>query len=246
MRTPRFAALLLPALAVAWIAAHATPARAQCPPAACTATPVVVGFESLVPGAPVEGLGAVHPLLNITSVAWPFAPSCGGPAFAIGVGVTPASYGTGSSTTNGCLDGAGGFGDSTGCVLEYDFTFSSGVEVTCFSIRMLDYGDLYPFGTAAHQVALTAFDASNAVVDQDLLNTFGAVDLTGGDACTAGPNGSGDHFFTVTGTGIVRVRLSFDGSPDPNVGFDDISFCAIVGPTSARGTTWGALKSHYR
>ncbi len=243
-RTPRIPLLLSMAL-VASFGMAVAPAFAQCPPATCPATAVYVNFDALTPGAPVEGLGVVHPLLRIASVAWPFGPSCAGPAFAIGNGVAPAAYGTGSSTINGCLTGSGGFGDSTGCVLDYEFTFPAGVQVSCFSIRMLDYGDLYPFGTAGHQVRLTAYDAASTVVDTDVLNTFGAVDLTAGDACTSGPNGSGNHLFTVTGSGIVRVTLTFDGSPDPNVGFDDVSFCAIVGPTAAPGTTWGTLKTLY-
>lgn len=223
-------------------------AAAQCPPAACPATHVYLDFESLAAGTPVEGLGAVHPLLDITTSAWPFGPACpAGSARAIEEGVpAPAAYGTAGSYPNGCLSGVRGFGDDSGCVLDYDFTFAPGVTVSCFSFRMLDFGDLYPFGTAAHVVDVVAYDAASNVVDTDQLATFGPVDAAGGDACTAGPNASGNRLFTVTGPGIVRVTLRFDASPDPNAGFDDLSFCAHLGATSAPAPGWGAIKLLYR
>ena len=223
-------------------------ALAQCPPASCSATGVYLNFEGLPPGTPVEGPGVVHPFLNITSLAWPLGPACpAGTAAAIEEGVgAPVSYGTAGAYPNGCLNGIRGYGDDTGCVLDYDFTFAPGVTVSCFSVRMLDYGDLYPFGTAGHQVDVTAYDAASNVVDVDQLLTFGPVDPTGGDACLAGPNSSGNHLFTVTGPGIVRVTLRFDASPDPNVGFDDISFCAHVDATPALPASWGRVKTLYR
>lgn len=56
----------------------------------------------------------------------------------------------------------------------------------------------------------------------------------------------GNRLFTVTGPGIVRVTLRFDAFPDPNVGFDDISFCETTLPTSELRHNWGELKSFYR
>jgi len=222
---------------------------AQCVPASCLGTHAFVTFESFTPGTPVEGLGAVHPDLDIASVAWPFSPSCPvGSAAAIeeNVSVPFAAYGTAASTANGCLTGIRGFGDSQGCVLDYDFTFAPGVTVNCFSIRMLDYGDLFPFGGTTHTVTVTAYDASNTPVSTDQLVMVGGVDLVTGDACTAQVGEPGNRLFTVTGSGIVKVTLRFDDVPDPNVGFDDISFCESGEPTPVDRTSWGRLKTLYR
>jgi hypothetical protein len=225
-------------------------AAAQCLTCSTGSTLAFINFEAFPAGMSVEGLGAVHPSLNITSVPWAFAPSCtAGTAAVIEEGnVVPfASYGTApGSFANGCLTGTHGYGDQAGCVLDYDFTFAAGVSVTCFSFRMLDYGDLYPFGTGAHQVDVTAYDAGNNVVDTDQLLVFGAVQALAGDACDAGPNDSGNHLFTVTGPGIVKVTLRFDASPDPNVGFDDISFCQRIDATPAAPNSWGMVKTIYR
>ncbi len=233
------------------IASPSSPGRAlaQCLPAVCSGSHVFLDFESLTPGTSVEGLGAVHPDLKIVSVAWPFGPTCTlGPAAAIEEGVaTPfAAYGTAGSFPNGCLDGIRGFGDPQGCVLDYNYTFAPGVTVSCFSIRMLDYGDLFPFGGATHTVTLAAYNASNTLVSQDVLTMLGPVNLVSGDACTAQASDPGNRLFTVTGTGIVRVTLRFDAFPDPNVGFDDISFCELTQPTSELRHSWGELKTHYR
>ncbi len=224
-------------------------ASAQCSPAACAGSHVFLGFESLTPGTTVEGLGAVHPDLNIASVAWPFGPTCTpGVAAAIeeGVVVPFAAYGTAGSFPNGCLDGIRGYGDPQGCVLDYDFTFAPGVTVSCFSMRMLDYGDLFPFGGTTHTVTMEAYNASNVLVATDVLTMLGPVNLVSGDACTAQATDPGNHLFTVTGPAITRVTLRFDAFPDPNCGFDDISFCEATLPTPTRYRSWGALKSHYR
>ncbi|MEO5616576.1 MAG: hypothetical protein ABIS67_02315 [Candidatus Eisenbacteria bacterium] len=95
-------------------------------------------------------------------------------------------------------------------------------------------------------VDVIAYDAASNVVDTGQLLSFGAVDAVGGDACLAGPNATGNHFFTVSGPGIVRVTLRFDASPDPNVGFDDVSFCADFDPTPAASASWGRVKTIYR
>ncbi len=250
MPRPNLARSILFAVAC-FVASQFSPGRAlaQCVPAVCSGTHAYLGFESLSPGTSVEGLGAVHPDLKITSVAWPFGPTCAlGTAGAIEEGVsTPfAAYGTAGAFPNGCLNGIRGFGDSQGCVLDYDYTFAPGVTVSCFSIRMLDYGDLFPFGGTTHTVTLSAYNASSTLVSQDVLTMLGAVDLVSGDACTSQASDPGNRLFTVTGTGIVRVTLRFDAFPDPNVGFDDISFCETTLPTSAARHSWGELKTHYR
>jgi hypothetical protein len=248
-RRYRIRPLLLAALCLLTAFLPASRAFAQCSPAACAATHVFLDFEGLAPGTPVEGLGTVHPDLSIASVAWGFGPTCTpGSAAAIEEGVaTPfAAYGTAGSFPNGCLDGIRGYGDSQGCVLDYDFTFAPGVTVSCFSVRMLDYGDLFPYGGTTHTVTLTAYDASNTQVSQDVLTMLGAVDLVTGDACTSQGSDPGNRLFTVTGAGIVRVELRFDAFPDPNVGFDDISFCEQAAPTPAARRSWGELKARYR
>ena len=224
-------------------------AKAQCVPAACTGKHAFLDFEAFSPGTTVEGLGAVHPDLNIATVAWPFSPSCTvGVAAAIEEGVvTPfAAYGTAGAFPNGCLDGIRGYGDPQGCVLDYDFTFAPGVTVSCFSVRMLDYGDLFPFGGTTHTVTVTGYNPANVLVSQDVLTMLGGVDLVAGDACTAQASDPGNRLFTVTGSGIVRVTLRFDAFPDPNCGYDDISFCEEGVATGVVRHSWGRLKTHYR
>jgi hypothetical protein len=68
--------LLLAALGLLAATLPSTRALAQCSPAACAASHAFLDFESLAPGTPVEGPGAVHPDLVIASVAWPFGPTC--------------------------------------------------------------------------------------------------------------------------------------------------------------------------
>ena len=247
--SPRYAVRLLAvavfALAVPAFAPHA---HAQCLPATCGGTHALLNFEGVTPGSSVEGLGTLHPWLDIASVAWTFGPSCAvGTAAGIETGnpTPPSAYSTGA-LVHGCLTGLRGFGDDAGCVLDYDFKMAPGVTASCFSVRMVDYGDLQPFGGATHTVTLTAYDAGNNVVDTDVLVMTGGVDLVAGDAYTAQAGDPGNHLFTVTGAGIVRAELRFDGFPDPNVGFDDISFCAREAPTPAAEPSWGELKIRYR
>lgn len=239
----------LPVLLLAAAALPGSRAHAQCLPAACSGTPALVNFESFAPGAPIEGLGAVHPMLNITSVPSPLSLSCPAGNTAViadGSSVPFACYST-AAGDNGCLTGDRGFGDPAGCVLDYDFTFAPGATASCFSFRMLDYGDYFPYGGTTHQVTVTAYDATNAVVDTDVLLMGGGVNLTTGDACTSGPNGDpGNRLFTVTGPGIVKVTLRFDEWPDPNVGYDDLSFCLHTDPTPVRARSWGSVKTLYR
>ena len=221
-----------------------------CTPAACGAgLHKYIDFESLAPGATVEGPGAVHPDLTITSVAWPFSPSCipgGAEVVQSGNPFPFAGYGAGANIPNGCLNGTKGFADSAGCVLDYNFTFKPGLTVSCFSVRLLDYGDLFPYGGTTHQVLLTAYDASNTIVDQAQLLMIGGVNLVTGDACTSQAGDPGNFILGVGGTGIVKVSLTYDASPDPNVGYDDIAFCEELGTTGAARTNWGMVRRLYR
>ena len=250
MRPHRPIVLASLALAASFALAIAVaPARAQlCTPGACSAVFHFVSFESFAPGTSVEGLGAVDPALNITSVAWTLGPSCPvGSASVIETGnlIPFSSYST-ATFVNGCLDGIHGFGDTGGCVLDYDFTFAAGSTVNCFALKMVDFGDYYPFGGTSHGVRLTAYDASNTVVDMDQLLAGGGVDSLSGDACLSQAGAPGNYVLSVSGGGIVRVELRFNGFPDPNVGFDDITFCEIVGATPTRPRSWGVLKARYR
>jgi len=227
-----------------------SPARAQsCGPGACVDTHHYVDFESLAPGTSVEGLGAVDPVLNITSVPWSAGtPSCTVGSAAIIEEGNPfpfVAYGTPAAIDNGCLTGVRGFADDANCVLDYEFTFAPGHTASCFGIRILDYGDYFPYGGTNHIVQLAAFDASSVLVDQDVFTVTGAVDLGGGDACSTGPNAVGNHLLAVVGPGIVKVTLRFNAFPDPNIGFDDITFCEAEAATPAPGTSWGSVKAAY-
>lgn len=243
LRYSVFAILAFAVLCLAWTRASAQ----SCTPATCGPSFQTIDFESIPTGATVEGLGAIHPDLNITSQPWAFGPSC-----PIGMGVVieegnPVpfnAWGSPGGFGNDCVNGVKGFGDSALCVLDYDFTFAPGVVVSCFGLRMFDYGDFFPFGGTTHQVFLTAYDAGNVVVDQFVLTVLGGVAGTG-DACSLQPGSSGNTLMTVSGPGIVKVQLTFDAFPDPNVGYDDVRFCEEA-PTRARPGSWGTVKTIYR
>lgn len=242
---------LLPALAVSalCLAAPSESRAATCSPAACPTSFHHVNFEAIAPGTSVEGPGAVDADLTVTSLPWALGPSCpAGSAKVVEEG-NPSPYYAWSTTTsvvNGCLDGARGFADDEQCVLDYDFTFAPGVTVGCFALRIVDYGDFFPFGGSTHAVTLTAYDASSAVVNTAQLLMGGGVDLSGGDACVTQPGSEGNTVLTVAGPGIVKVTLRYDAFPDPNVGYDDLSFCELTAPTPAAARSWGTLKSIYR
>ncbi len=241
LRFPLFALLL---------AVLPTAAQAQvCGPAACGGDFHHVDFESLAPGALVLGPGTLDPDLTITSLAWALGPSCPvGSTRAIEEGNSATPFGAYSTAagTHGCLNGTKGMADPANCVLDYDFSFPASAGVYCFGIRMFDFGDYYPYGGATHSVTLTAFDASNLVLDTDVLTVHGGVDSTSGDACLSQAGLPGNYRLVVSGPGIVRVELRFDAFPDPNVGFDDITFCMAGAPTAVLRSTWGRTKSRYR
>jgi hypothetical protein len=233
------------ALTVASPVAHAQ----SCTPAACAATHHYVGFESLAAGASVEGPGAVDPVLIITSQPWGAGtPSCTVGSAAVIEEGNPfpfVAYGTPAAIDNGCLTGIHGFADDANCVLDYEFTFATGHIASCFGLRILDYGDYFPYGGTNHIVQLAAFDAANVLVDQDVFTVVGPVDAAGGDACSSGENAVGNHLLAVAGPGIVRVTLRFNAFPDPNVGFDDLTFCEAESATPALPASWGRVKAAY-
>jgi hypothetical protein len=108
----------------------------------------------------------------------------------------------------------------------------SGVSVSRFSLHMLDYGDYNPSNSPTHLVTMTAYNGSNAVVAQQVLDftslnlqspEYGNL-LEAGDAIDAVPGEPGNWTWNVTGTGIVRVVLEFGAGYDPNIAFDTLTF----------------------
>lgn len=246
MRT--FAAML----SIVTIALVTTPSQpvgaAPCTPASCPGTFRGITFESLAPGSLVEGVGTLDPILVITGVPWAFGAGCPvGSSRVIEEGnLIPFKSYDSASGPNGCLDGVRGMGHPGNCVLDYDFTFAPGVSVGCFAIKMFDFGDYYPFGGATHGATLTAYDASNAIVNVASLAGGAAVDSTSGDACLSQAGLPGNFLLSVSGAGITRVELRFGPSPDPNVGFDSIAWCELSAPTAVPPRSWGRLKAVYR
>lgn len=242
----RFVGALAACAALAGLPAAAAAQTCPAPGADCTTGQLqLVDFESLPAGASVEGLGAVHPNLAIASMVSVSVPCAVGSARVIEESNTfpYSAYGT-PSGDNQCLDGIHGFADDHDCILDYEFTFSPGTTVSCFSIRMFDYGDYFPHGGTTHNVRLRAY-AGVTPVDQDILTVVGNVSPNG-DACTAGVNDPGARTFTVTGAGITRVTLTFDEYADPNVGFDSIQFCRVRDAVPVATPNWGRVKTLYR
>lgn len=240
----------LPALVLLALTAlqPAPVAAAPCTPASCSGAFHGVTFESLTAGSPAEGSGVLDPSLVVTSVPWAFGAGCPVGSSRVIEELNPVPFTSYSSAggTNGCLDGIHGMGHPANCVLDYDFTFVPGVTVGCFAIKLFDFGDYYPYGGTVHGATLTAYDASNAVVDVATLAGAAAVDSTSGDACLSQAGFPGNFTLSVSGTGITRIELRFGPSPDPNVGFDSIAYCELTAPTEVRKPSWGRLKARYR
>jgi hypothetical protein len=211
----------------------------------CTGIPSGVTFEALAPGTSVEGPGAVHPALSIVSSAGAYPPCAVGSAQVIEENnpFPYSAYGT-LYGDNQCLTGFHGFADAAGCVLNYTFSFLPGYYSTCFSIRMTDFGDLFPFGTTTHEVVLEAYNSANLVIDSDNLLFFGPIQ-GGGDACDNQPGDPGQTVLAVSGIDIRKVVLTFQQEPDPNVGFDDVAFCLFEDPVPTIISSWGAIKSRF-
>lgn len=246
VRKPRTITGTVFAIATLSLSAAAFAEVCPAPGSACPtgSSQQTVDFEAVAPGTSVEGLGAVHPDLAITSTLV-VAGSC---ALGSGVGIeelnpVPPAYGTASGPNN-CLNGIRGYGDDPLCVLNYEFTFSPGSSVSCFSIRMLDYGDFFPFGGVTHNVRIRGY-AGVTLVDQQLLTIVGNT-VANGDACVAIQGDPGNFILGVSGAGITRVTLEFDDFGDPNVGYDDIQFCLSRGSVPAAAAQWSHVKRAYR
>ncbi|HJR79853.1 MAG TPA: hypothetical protein VJ821_07260 [Anaerolineales bacterium] len=199
-------------------------------PSSCQPTMVDPDFSSIEVSSSVEGLGTVHPWLNIDAR---------GTAVHLLEGADPAVYASivnGAPLFNAGMVASGGFGDPpTKAALDphlYTFTFAPGITISNFTLHMLDFGDFNPTGSTSHLVTMTAYDAGNVVVVTQQLSytsaggispTYGDL-LVSGDAIAATPGQPGNWIWDVSGTGIVRVVLEFGAGYDPNLGLDILGF----------------------
>jgi hypothetical protein len=185
-------------------------------------------FSALAPGASVEGLGTVHPDLNISGP---------GDIAVIAEGQSPAAYGS-SAGPNAGLGILEGFSDIEK-VHEYEFTFAPDVSVSFFSLRMLDYGDLNKALATEHSVTMLGYDSNGFLVGESGLvftsdaapnpttGSAGNLQITG-DA-TAEIGEPGNFVFSIYGTNITRLVIQFasnsaDTASDPNHGYADLCF----------------------
>jgi len=197
-----------------------------------------IDFSSFGAGDSVEGAGVLYDGLTISSA--------GGNAVVQKPGETPGVYGAnGSPNPNACMDEDGGFGDlaSKEAAEPQEFSFAFDEALSVFSVRMLDFGDYNPTGATTHVVAAEAYDGSDALVDSQTLeytssgwiNPSPWTPVSGttktnasmrqaGDACEAADGEPGDYTWSVSGSGIRRVELTFGDGYDPNVGFDTLCF----------------------
>lgn len=180
-------------------------------------------FGSLQAGATAEGVGAVHPLLDIQS---------SGDAQVVVEGQLPVAYGS-LGIVNGGLGSENGFTDVTRGH-QYTFTFEPGTDVGYFGLRMIDFGDYNPIRATQHQAMLTGYDVNGGVVAVDsFVFTTDGTPLGGpGDAFRALLGEPGNYHFQLEdeASSIARVELSFNnnaapGRPsDPLFGLKDLCF----------------------
>jgi hypothetical protein len=196
----------LPA-SMAWIVATLS-VPTQLPPVICAE------FNQLVPGASVEGLGTVHPLLNI---------STSGNAIVLAEGQQPSAYlaPNEGGTSNGGVDELGGFSDIAQ-IHDYVFTFAPNTTVSYFSLRLLDFGDFNPRKASWHEVALVAYDAQGNEVNSDILHFEGEPEVLPpslwltGDAVTANEGDPGKYTFTIEDSNIVRIEMQYSSDSTVN------------------------------
>ena len=197
-----------------------------------------IDFCGFSPGDSIEGLGTVHPLLNISS--------SNGEGRAIFDGESSYSaYGAPNgddSRSNGCIEC--GFSDlSPSRRHDFVFTFADNVTVTSFFLRMLDYGDLNKGAATQHMVRMEAYNSCGVLVDFIERTHTSTPDsnprsgsegdlLFTGDACTAEVTQLGKYAFLLQGTDITLVKLiySHNGTSrpqnipsDPKIGFDHLN-----------------------
>ena len=206
------------------------------------ASAVPIDFSGFGLGDSIEGLGTVHPLLNIST--------SNGAGIVLFPETVPGTYGApngAGSLGNGGLSPSGGFGDIDSARLhDFEFTFAPGVTADAFSVRMLDHGDLNRAHATSHSITFEALNALDAVVDSQMLSYTSTADVNPrsgsagdlyltGDAVSAMAGQPGLFTFSLAGLEITRVRVLYshngpDRLPyapsDPNIAFDtlDISF----------------------
>lgn len=183
---------------------------------------VCADFSQMPVGTSVEGLGTIHPNLNISTT---------GNAIVVAETQEPRAYGApngDNSIPNGGVDVLlNGFYDETK-VHEYAFTFSPNVTADYFSVQMLDYGDFNPFLATQHSISLAAYDIDGNLIDVNTLSyTSSASNLPRsgsagdlwftGDAITSNPGQPGNYTFFVSGSEIARLELQFSSNLGPGV-----------------------------
>jgi hypothetical protein len=190
-------------------------------------------FNQVEAGQSVEGLGRVAPHLDIQAKR---------DAQRVLQATDPFVYFAPNQTTNvnGGLVADGGFSDvltqNAKEAHEYAFTFAPTVTVTNFSLHMLDYGDLNQPGDTSHYASMTAYDANNNLIAQQVLSYTTPPDMNprssnlygdlrfNGDAVTAPRGQPGNWLWSVSGNRIVRVVLEFGAGYDQNIAFDLLSY----------------------
>ncbi|MBK7896496.1 MAG: hypothetical protein IPJ90_16800, partial [Anaerolineaceae bacterium] len=211
------------------------------------ASTVCANFAQLPVGTSVEGLGTIHPDLNISTT---------GNAIVVAEGQTPRAYGApngDNSISNGGVDVLlNGFYDDTQRH-QYSFSFAPGVTVDYFSLNMLDYGDFNPVMATNHSVSLVAYDVDRNIIDVSALSytspaerlprsgSAGDLWLTG-DAITANPGQPGNYTFFVAGSDIASLELQFSsnvgaGPTDPFFAMSVLCFDPADEPCTATNTT---------
>jgi len=204
---------------------------------------ICIALEDFQPGQSVEGSGALHPDMALTTT--------NGNTVALFDDETPSTYGApngNNSRPNGCLvDGFGDNSSQNSRLHDYVFEFENGKIVTDFSITMFDFGDYNPARAESHKIELVGYDAYGNVVATDTLeytsssatnprtsNEFGDLYLTG-DACDAEEGEAGLYNFNIAnaeGIKTVKVLYHNDGTnsyggdrpSDPNIAFGEVCF----------------------
>lgn len=170
-------------------------------------------------------------------------------------GQAPPAYGGNNAVSkNACMPSGWAIADVTLPNVpnrkdQYDFTFVNGSTVNSFMIRMLDWGDLLPYGACPNDICsltLTGYDSANNVVATQVKSfTTSDTSVNGrqsleygdlshsGDACEATVGQPGNFVLSLTGTGISHITLQFDNLPsmDPNNALTDISYTFESGNT---------------
>lgn len=216
-----------------------TPTFTPTPPADCQV--IHANFANIPVSESVEGLGKVAPYLTIDANNGTARRVVSGqaPSVYLAPNVKPLQPNN-PQYINAGLAAGGGFTDTDSQAARqahlYTFTFT-GVSVSHFSLRMLDFGDWNFETTIDHLVTMTAYDANNQPipnarqvlsyttdpVQEPHVSPYGDLHLTG-DAVTAFPGQPGKWTWNVSGNGIAKVVLEFGVGYDPNIAFDTLSF----------------------